>query len=177
MNNKYRTTETTVYCCRYHVIFCPKYRRKVLINGIDKRFKEIEEEFKYLKKVVMITLAYTKTLQETKFQEKNEETEEEDVLSNFKNSKGSSNSEVLKLTGKDNLPFIATPSMRKSALNELINEDKDNEVEEVCLTDVYEISDESNLKSLLAYDKNLVENLSANIVQYQEYYIGILTIK
>ena len=41
MNSDYRTTETTVYCCRYHVIFCPKYRRKVLINGIDERFKEI----------------------------------------------------------------------------------------------------------------------------------------
>ena len=41
MQGKYRTTETTVYCCRYHVIFCPKYRRKVLINGIDERFKEI----------------------------------------------------------------------------------------------------------------------------------------
>ena len=40
-NNDYRTTETTVYCCRYHIIFCPKYRRKVLINGIDERFKEI----------------------------------------------------------------------------------------------------------------------------------------
>ena len=41
MNSNYRTTETTVYCCRYHVIFCPKYRRKILINGIDERFKEI----------------------------------------------------------------------------------------------------------------------------------------
>ena len=41
MNSDYRTTETTVYCCRYHVIFCPKYRRKVLINGIEERFKEI----------------------------------------------------------------------------------------------------------------------------------------
>ena len=41
MKNEYRTTNTTVYCCRYHVIFCPKYRRKVLIHGIDERFKEI----------------------------------------------------------------------------------------------------------------------------------------
>ena len=41
MNSNYRTSETTVYCCRYHVIFCPKYRRKILINGIDERFKEI----------------------------------------------------------------------------------------------------------------------------------------
>lgn len=41
MKDKYRTTGTTVYRCRYHVIFCPKYRRKVLINGIDEHFKEI----------------------------------------------------------------------------------------------------------------------------------------
>ena len=38
---KYRTTETTVYCCRYHVIFCPKYRRKVLREPIAERFKQI----------------------------------------------------------------------------------------------------------------------------------------
>ena len=37
----YRTTETTVYCCRYHVIFCPKYRRKVLREEIANRFKEV----------------------------------------------------------------------------------------------------------------------------------------
>ena len=41
MNNQYRTTETTVYCCRYHVIFCPKYRRKVLREPIAERFKDI----------------------------------------------------------------------------------------------------------------------------------------
>lgn len=39
--NKYRTTETTVYCCRYHIIFCPKYRRKVLREPIAERFKQI----------------------------------------------------------------------------------------------------------------------------------------
>ena len=37
----YRTTETTVYCCRYHIIFCPKYRRKVLTPAIAKRLKEV----------------------------------------------------------------------------------------------------------------------------------------
>ena len=59
MNSDYRTTETTVYCCRYHVIFCPKYRRKVLINGIEERFKEIvlsmqeEQNFKVMEMEVM----------------------------------------------------------------------------------------------------------------------------
>ena len=38
---KYRTTETTVYCCRYHIIFCPKYRRKVLREPIAERFRQI----------------------------------------------------------------------------------------------------------------------------------------
>lgn len=44
MKSKYRSTETTVYCCRYHVIFCPKYRRKVLREPIAERFKELVHE-------------------------------------------------------------------------------------------------------------------------------------
>jgi putative transposase len=28
-----------MYNCHYHVVFCPKYRRKVLVNGIDDRLK------------------------------------------------------------------------------------------------------------------------------------------
>ena len=38
---KYHTSEHLVYSCKYHVIFCPKYRRKVLTDGIDDRLKEI----------------------------------------------------------------------------------------------------------------------------------------
>ena len=30
-----------VYSCQYHVIFCPKYRRRVLDDGIDERLKEL----------------------------------------------------------------------------------------------------------------------------------------
>ncbi len=30
-----------VYKNQFHVIFCPKYRRKVLIDGVDVRLKEI----------------------------------------------------------------------------------------------------------------------------------------
>ena len=43
-NSKYHTSEHLVYNCKYHVIFCPKYRRKVLVNGIDIRLKEIFSE-------------------------------------------------------------------------------------------------------------------------------------
>ena len=41
MAKKYRRTETTVYCCRYHIIFCPKFRRKVLTPPIRERLKEV----------------------------------------------------------------------------------------------------------------------------------------
>ena len=30
-----------VFCCRYHVVFCPKYRRKVLNEPIQERLKEV----------------------------------------------------------------------------------------------------------------------------------------
>jgi len=30
-----------VYSCKYHVVWCPKYRRAVLVNGVDTRLKEI----------------------------------------------------------------------------------------------------------------------------------------
>lgn len=32
---KYYRTAHLVYDCKYHVIFCPKYRRKILVNGMD----------------------------------------------------------------------------------------------------------------------------------------------
>ena len=30
-----------VFDCKYHVVFCPKYRRKVLVGQIETRLKEI----------------------------------------------------------------------------------------------------------------------------------------
>ena len=36
--------EGLVYKNQFHVIFCPKYRRKVLVDGIDERLKEILPE-------------------------------------------------------------------------------------------------------------------------------------
>lgn len=39
-----RSNHNVVYICRYHVIFCPKYRRKVLMPPIDERLKTILAE-------------------------------------------------------------------------------------------------------------------------------------
>jgi putative transposase len=41
---KYKTSNTSIYSCQYHVIFCPKYRRKIFVDGIDKRLKELIKE-------------------------------------------------------------------------------------------------------------------------------------
>jgi putative transposase len=50
-NKKYKSSNHLVYSCQYHVIFCSKYRRKVLTDGIDERLKELivekQEEFGY----------------------------------------------------------------------------------------------------------------------------------
>jgi putative transposase len=41
MKQPYRSNHHVVYACTYHVVWCPKYRRKVLVNGIDDRLKAI----------------------------------------------------------------------------------------------------------------------------------------
>src|SRR5665647_3695080 len=40
-DKKYTHVGHLVYSCQYHVIFYPKYRRSVLVDGVDIRFKEI----------------------------------------------------------------------------------------------------------------------------------------
>ena len=50
-NKKYKSSKHSVFSCQYHVIFCPKYRRKVLTGKIAERLKELiiekQEEFQY----------------------------------------------------------------------------------------------------------------------------------
>jgi len=40
-NRGYKSNNNIVYSCTYHIIWCPKYRRKVLVNDVEKRLKEI----------------------------------------------------------------------------------------------------------------------------------------
>ncbi|MBU6995361.1 IS200/IS605 family transposase [Ferrovum myxofaciens] len=41
---KYKSNLNVVYSCKYHVIWCPKYRRSVLVKGVDVRLKEIIQD-------------------------------------------------------------------------------------------------------------------------------------
>ena len=45
MNTTYKSNNNVVYFCKYHVVWCPKYRRKVLTNGVDARLKELLLEY------------------------------------------------------------------------------------------------------------------------------------
>ena len=37
----YKSNNNIVYSCKYHVVWCPKYRRKVLVGTIAERLKEL----------------------------------------------------------------------------------------------------------------------------------------
>jgi len=43
-SKKYHSSHSIVYSCQYHVVFCPKYRRKVLVSGVDLRLKELIQD-------------------------------------------------------------------------------------------------------------------------------------
>ena len=40
----FKSNRNVVYSCKYHVVFCPKYRRKVLVGGVDERLKAIIQQ-------------------------------------------------------------------------------------------------------------------------------------
>ncbi|MGB7442005.1 MAG: IS200/IS605 family transposase [Coleofasciculaceae cyanobacterium] len=40
----YKSNKNIVFSCKYHVVFCPKYRRPVLVDSVDERFKQIALE-------------------------------------------------------------------------------------------------------------------------------------
>lgn len=41
MKSEYKSNSNIVYSCKYHIIWCPKYRRKVLVGDVEKRLKEL----------------------------------------------------------------------------------------------------------------------------------------
>lgn len=41
---EYKSNNNIVYSCKYHVVWCPKYRRKVLVGNIETRLKELIQQ-------------------------------------------------------------------------------------------------------------------------------------
>src|SRR5713226_505452 len=40
----YKSNRNVYYSCKYHIVWCPKYRRKVLVEGVAERLIEIIRE-------------------------------------------------------------------------------------------------------------------------------------
>ena len=59
MDKRFKSGKHVVFNLGYHIIWCPKYRKPVLINGVDTRLKELlrekakEEEWEILEMEVM----------------------------------------------------------------------------------------------------------------------------
>ena len=45
MNNRWTYSNTTVFNLSYHLIWTPKYRRKVLVGAIQERLRELLEDY------------------------------------------------------------------------------------------------------------------------------------
>lgn len=54
MKPNIKSNNNVVYSCKYHVVWCPKYRRKILTDGIELRLKELLLE--YARKLSVIVL-------------------------------------------------------------------------------------------------------------------------
>ena len=42
--SQFKSNNNIVYCCKYHVVWCTKYRRKVLTEKVENRLKELLKE-------------------------------------------------------------------------------------------------------------------------------------
>lgn len=54
METIYRSNNNIVFACRYHVVWCPKYRRKVLVSDVAERLKELISEVCASLRVVVV---------------------------------------------------------------------------------------------------------------------------
>ena len=54
----YKSNNSVVYSSKYHVIWCPKYRRKVLVGDIAKRLEEIMRKtaLKYRAEIIALEI-------------------------------------------------------------------------------------------------------------------------
>ncbi len=56
MDNKYKSNKNIVYSCKYHVVWCPKYRRKVLVDDVANSLKELIIEICNINQAELIEL-------------------------------------------------------------------------------------------------------------------------
>ena len=52
----YQSNHHVVYSCQYHGVWCPKYRRSVLVRGVDERLKNLIHQVADERQVAVIEL-------------------------------------------------------------------------------------------------------------------------
>ena len=52
----FKSNHNVMFSCKYHIVWCPKYRRKVLVDGVDERLKEIVHQSATEQQVEVIEL-------------------------------------------------------------------------------------------------------------------------
>jgi putative transposase len=53
---EYKSNKNVVYSCKYHVVWCPKYRRPVVVGRVEKDLKRIIHEVAKERKAEIIEL-------------------------------------------------------------------------------------------------------------------------
>ena len=41
MDNRYRVNAASVFSLQYHLVWCPKYRKRILVDTLEKRLREL----------------------------------------------------------------------------------------------------------------------------------------
>jgi putative transposase len=41
VDNRYRVNPGSVFSLKYHLVWCPKYRKRILVNALEKRLREL----------------------------------------------------------------------------------------------------------------------------------------
>ena len=155
-----------------------KYYFPIITNLLDiiKKIELKRDQFKQLRQVILIVLAFVKTLQDDKFYEQNEEEKNDKA----KNQKEKDNKNLVdyqlveKVRDKEDQHSINL-RVRNSVIS-LINNDEEDLKYDVDNNNVYNISEISSLSHILKNDKNIqmIEELSKNISKFQDYYIDLL---
>lgn len=56
MKMSYRSNRNIVFSCKYHVVWCPKYRRGILTGKVERRLKKIIKEVCAEKNVTLLEM-------------------------------------------------------------------------------------------------------------------------
>ncbi len=52
----YRSNNNICFSCKYHIVWCPKYRRKILVDKVEKRLKGIIKDICKEKNVELLEI-------------------------------------------------------------------------------------------------------------------------